>query len=168
MVDAAHDKESRARDTINQLKLEIANLTKLVEQGAGLNFGQDASVQELMKQKEELTRERDTQLDDIVKVRVTQYQEQGTLSLTMHIHVHWTLCLQLRKQVAETTEQQRKAEHEREIAEQKVLEVYITIHEDFLLQELIITPNHRCARRFRQRTRRLTVKPGERLSWKKT
>lgn len=69
MVDAAHDKESRARDTINQLKLEIANLTKLVEQGAGLNFGQDSSVQELMKQKEELTKERDTQLEDIVKVR---------------------------------------------------------------------------------------------------
>lgn len=42
MVDAAHDKETRARDTINQLKLEIANLTKLVEQGAGLSFGQDA------------------------------------------------------------------------------------------------------------------------------
>ena len=42
MVDAAHEKESRARDTINQLKLEIANLTKLVEQGAGLSFGQDA------------------------------------------------------------------------------------------------------------------------------
>ena len=68
MVDAAHDKESRARDTINQLKLEIANLTKLVEQGAGLNFGQDASVQELMKQKEELTKEREAQLEDIVKV----------------------------------------------------------------------------------------------------
>lgn len=68
MVDAAHDKESRARDTINQLKLEIANLTKLVEQGAGLSFGQDASVQELMKQKEELTKERDAQLEDIVKV----------------------------------------------------------------------------------------------------
>ena len=44
MVDAAHDKEARARDTINQLKLEIANLTKLVEQGAGLSFGQDARL----------------------------------------------------------------------------------------------------------------------------
>ena len=41
MVDAAHEKEARARDTINQLKLEIANLTKLVEQGAGLSFGQE-------------------------------------------------------------------------------------------------------------------------------
>ena len=44
MVDAAHEKESRARDTIHQLKLEIANLTKLVEQGAGLGFGPDEKL----------------------------------------------------------------------------------------------------------------------------
>ena len=69
MVDSAHDKESRARDTINQLKLEIANLTKLVEQGAGLSFGQDTNVQELVKTKEELTKQRDAQLDEIVMVR---------------------------------------------------------------------------------------------------
>ena len=41
MVDAAHEKETRARETIQSLKLEIANLTKLVEQGAGLTMGQD-------------------------------------------------------------------------------------------------------------------------------
>ena len=41
MVDTAHEKESRARDTINQLKLEIANLTKLAEQSAGLGLGSD-------------------------------------------------------------------------------------------------------------------------------
>ena len=42
MVDTAHEKESRARETINQLKLEISNLTKLAEQSAGLGFGSDA------------------------------------------------------------------------------------------------------------------------------
>ena len=68
MVDSAHDKESRARDTINQLKLEISNLTKLVEQGAGLSFGQDTNVQELVKMKDELTKQRDAQLDEIVTV----------------------------------------------------------------------------------------------------
>ena len=41
MVDAAHDKEQRARETIQSLKLEISNLSKLVEQGAGLSMGQD-------------------------------------------------------------------------------------------------------------------------------
>jgi hypothetical protein len=71
MVDSAHDKESRARDTINQLKLEISNLTKLVEQGAGLSFGQDTNVQELVKMKDELTKQRDTQLDEIVSVSTT-------------------------------------------------------------------------------------------------
>lgn len=70
MVDAAHDKESRARDTINQLKLEIANLTKLVEQGAGVSFGQDTNVQELVKMKDELTKQRDNQLEEIVTVLI--------------------------------------------------------------------------------------------------
>ncbi len=41
MVDASHEKEQRARETIQSLKLEIANLSKLVEQGAGLTMGQE-------------------------------------------------------------------------------------------------------------------------------
>jgi len=41
MVDAATERETRARETIHSLKLEIANLTKLVEQGAGLSMGQE-------------------------------------------------------------------------------------------------------------------------------
>jgi len=69
MVDAAHDKETRARETIQALKLEITNLTKLVEQGAGLNMGQDNSVQELLKIKDDLTKERDEKLAEIVKMR---------------------------------------------------------------------------------------------------
>ena len=42
MVDTGHEKEARANETINQLKMEISNLTKLIEQGAGLNLGQDS------------------------------------------------------------------------------------------------------------------------------
>ena len=41
MVDAAHEKETRAKETIQGLKFEISNLSKLVEQGAGLSMGQD-------------------------------------------------------------------------------------------------------------------------------
>ena len=33
LVDGAHDKENRARETIQQLKREIANLTDLIESG---------------------------------------------------------------------------------------------------------------------------------------
>ncbi|XP_064600239.1 cilia- and flagella-associated protein 58-like [Liolophura sinensis] len=69
MVDAAHEKETRARETIQSLKLEIANLSKLVEQGAGLTMGQEHSVNELLKIKEDLTKERDEQLSEIVKLR---------------------------------------------------------------------------------------------------
>ena len=54
MVDASHEKEQRAKETIQQLKLEITNLSRLVEQGAGLTLGQENTVNELSKQKEEL------------------------------------------------------------------------------------------------------------------
>uniref|UniRef100_H2ZK28 Cilia- and flagella-associated protein 58 central coiled coil domain-containing protein n=1 Tax=Ciona savignyi TaxID=51511 RepID=H2ZK28_CIOSA len=69
MVDAATERETRARETIQSLKLEIANLTKLVEQGAGLSMGQEHSVNELLKMKEEVTHERDELLTEIVSMR---------------------------------------------------------------------------------------------------
>lgn len=69
MVDASHEKEARAKEAIKQLKMEIANLSKLVEQGAGLTMGQEHSVNELLKIKEELTRERDDQMSTIVQLR---------------------------------------------------------------------------------------------------
>ncbi len=56
MVDASHEKESQANVTIQKLKAEIGNLTRLVEQGTGLSIGQEHSVKELLKIKEELTR----------------------------------------------------------------------------------------------------------------
>uniref|UniRef100_H2ZK27 Cilia- and flagella-associated protein 58 central coiled coil domain-containing protein n=1 Tax=Ciona savignyi TaxID=51511 RepID=H2ZK27_CIOSA len=74
MVDAATERETRARETIQSLKLEIANLTKLVEQGAGLSMGQEHRfhiliVNELLKMKEEVTHERDELLTEIVSMR---------------------------------------------------------------------------------------------------
>ena len=66
MVDAAHEKEQRAKETIQQLKLEITNLSRLVEQGAGLTLGQENTVNELSKQKEELTAERDNLTQQLV------------------------------------------------------------------------------------------------------
>ncbi|XP_067934774.1 cilia- and flagella-associated protein 58-like [Watersipora subatra] len=80
MVDAAHDKETRAKDTIQSLKQEIANLSKLVEQGAGLTMGQEHSVNELLKVKEELTKERDEQLTEIVKLREQMAQAEAEQS----------------------------------------------------------------------------------------
>jgi hypothetical protein len=49
MVDSSHEKELRAKETIGQLKMEITNLSKLVEAGAGLSVGQENTVKELLK-----------------------------------------------------------------------------------------------------------------------
>lgn len=69
MVDTSHEKEQRAKETIAQLKLEIANLSRLVEQGAGFTLGQENTVNELVKQKEELMAERDALTQQIVSLR---------------------------------------------------------------------------------------------------
>ncbi|KAJ8317337.1 hypothetical protein KUTeg_005241 [Tegillarca granosa] len=96
MVDAAHEKETRARETIQSLKMEIANLSKLVEQGAGLTMGQEHSVNELLKAKEDLTRERDEHFNEIVK---------------------------LREQLAETSNRQSKLDTEKAEAQEKIQEL---------------------------------------------
>ena len=42
MVEASHEKEQRAKETIHNLKVEIAKLSQLVEQGAGLSVNQES------------------------------------------------------------------------------------------------------------------------------
>jgi len=53
MVEAVTEKEARARETIQHLKLEVANLTKLLEQGAGL-AEEESSIQDLKRERDML------------------------------------------------------------------------------------------------------------------
>jgi len=69
MVDASHEKESRAKETISQLKTETSNLSRLVEQGTGLSIGQEKTVNELLEDKDTLSAERNQQVDDIAALR---------------------------------------------------------------------------------------------------
>ncbi|CAM4831013.1 unnamed protein product [Rotaria magnacalcarata] len=69
MVHAAHEKEQRAKETIQSLRIEINNLSKLVEQGAGFTMGQEQDVNDLMKARDELSQERDKLLNDITQLR---------------------------------------------------------------------------------------------------
>ena len=74
LVDVAHEKESRAKETINHLKDEISNLSKLVEKGAKMSNGQETMVKELMKTREELQRQSEEQQAQ-AKVLESQLQE---------------------------------------------------------------------------------------------
>ncbi|ERE78908.1 coiled-coil domain-containing protein [Cricetulus griseus] len=93
MVDSAYDKEQKAKETILALKEEIVNLTKLVEQGSGLSMDQDSNIRDLLKFKEEVTKERDQLLSEVVK---------------------------LRENLVQTTEQQQETERAKEDAQQTI------------------------------------------------
>ncbi|XP_067350961.1 cilia- and flagella-associated protein 58 isoform X2 [Channa argus] len=66
MIDAAYDKEKKDKDTIRNLKEEIANL-KLAEQQTGFSTGQEQN--DLLKMIEELTNERDQLLISVEGLR---------------------------------------------------------------------------------------------------
>uniref|UniRef100_A0A2R9ABU2 Cilia and flagella associated protein 58 n=1 Tax=Pan paniscus TaxID=9597 RepID=A0A2R9ABU2_PANPA len=93
MVDSAYDKEQKAKETILALKEEIVNLTKLVEQGSGLSMDQHSNIRDLLRFKEEVTKERDQLLSEVVK---------------------------LRESLAQTTEQQQETERSKEEAEHAI------------------------------------------------
>jgi chromosome segregation ATPase len=62
LVHMAQEKETRAKETITQLKEEMANLSKLVERGAGLSVNQENMMKEFKQAKEELQ----MQVDDLM------------------------------------------------------------------------------------------------------
>ncbi|XP_033833674.1 cilia- and flagella-associated protein 58 [Periophthalmus magnuspinnatus] len=57
MVDAAHEKEKKGKEVIKNLREEITDLTKKIEQQSGYSADQEQS--ELLKLNEDLSRERD-------------------------------------------------------------------------------------------------------------
>ena len=62
--------------------MEIANLTTLVEKGAGLNFGGEQQSQELSEQKEQLTRQLEESLEEVSALRdkLTRAQEEVSVA----------------------------------------------------------------------------------------
>merc|ERR1719393_1107277 len=82
MVEASHEKEQRAKETIHNLKVEIANLSHLVEQGAGLSVNQENTVNSLIEQRNELLRTRDKLEDQVSKMT----QDNITLTETVQKH----------------------------------------------------------------------------------
>ena len=65
LVEQAKEKEEKARKIIQDLRNEIAHLNKIVEQGSGLSIGQDNTVHNLMRQKDELKKEVDQKAEQL-------------------------------------------------------------------------------------------------------
>ncbi|KAK2909198.1 hypothetical protein Q8A67_005035 [Cirrhinus molitorella] len=69
MVEASHAKELQAKETIQKLKEDITCLNKLIEKGGGVSDGQEYSIGDLLKIKEELTKQRDKLLSEVVTLQ---------------------------------------------------------------------------------------------------
>lgn len=58
----APEQESKAKEAIAALKAEVTHLQRLAEAGQALSSGEEATLAALVRQKEELTKERDQQV----------------------------------------------------------------------------------------------------------
>eukprot|EP00406_Dinophysis_acuminata_P013650 CAMPEP_0179238116 /NCGR_PEP_ID=MMETSP0797-20121207/14786_1 /TAXON_ID=47934 /ORGANISM="Dinophysis acuminata, Strain DAEP01" /LENGTH=839 /DNA_ID=CAMNT_0020945411 /DNA_START=50 /DNA_END=2567 /DNA_ORIENTATION=+ len=112
MVEASHEKEQRAKETIHNLKVEIANLSHLVEQGAGLSVNQENTVNSLINQRDELSRTRDKLEGQVTKMT------QDNISLTETVQKHESEKLQAEVEIANCRDMliAKKTEAERELA----------------------------------------------------
>uniref|UniRef100_A0A8B9LB71 Cilia and flagella associated protein 58 n=1 Tax=Astyanax mexicanus TaxID=7994 RepID=A0A8B9LB71_ASTMX len=118
MIDAAHEEELQAKQTIQTLRQEIANLNKLVEQGAGFSTGQKHSMGDLLKNNQKVTAERDKLLSEVVNLRedltkaIASQQEAELSPLVLHPQ------LQQEVQVCQnecSREMERKEKSEKEL-----------------------------------------------------
>ncbi|XP_035262172.1 cilia- and flagella-associated protein 58 isoform X1 [Anguilla anguilla] len=138
MVDAAHDKELTMKETIQNLKHDISNLNKLIEQGAGVASGQEHSLKDLLKIKSDLTKERDELLTEVANIRdsltkaiASQQETEATkaqaaetiLQLQQDIQVRQNECSRetRRRERLEKEARQLQADLEARQAEVKVL-----------------------------------------------
>lgn len=73
MVETSHEKEQRAKESIQNLKSEITKLGRKVEQGAGLSINQENTVNQLVQEKNDLIKHR-----DMLQGQVVQLQQQNS------------------------------------------------------------------------------------------
>ncbi|OHT16484.1 coiled-coil domain containing 147 [Tritrichomonas foetus] len=70
MVEVSQERENKSRDVIDGMKVEISNLSRLVEQGGAMAFTQEASLQEITDEIAQLKKEiivQTTQLETMTK-----------------------------------------------------------------------------------------------------
>mmetsp|Transcript_9994 Transcript_9994/g.9936 ORF Transcript_9994/g.9936 Transcript_9994/m.9936 type:complete len:204 (+) Transcript_9994:76-687(+) len=80
LVEQAKEKEEKARKIIQDLKNEIAHLNKIVESGSGLSIGQDNTVHNLMRQKDDLKKDCDQKQETINELE----QQKSNLMEKVH------------------------------------------------------------------------------------
>ena len=88
LVETAKDKEDRARKIIQDLKGEIAHLTKIVEGGTSLSVSADNNVQRMIDEKDELKNKltaKIEQLADSEAAKADLAEKTNQLQLQLHM-----------------------------------------------------------------------------------
>lgn len=111
----AKTRETKTRETVNLLKLEIYNLSKLVEQGVGLSMGQEYNLRELLKEKENLKLENAKLVEDMIDLdRRLDTAKQRELELEQQANEHRLKATQVSSQLLSCQLEIQKLERKNE------------------------------------------------------
>jgi chromosome segregation ATPase len=110
MVDGAHEKETRAKTTIQELKKEAATLAALVEKGSALTHGQELSLAQLMDENKSLQEERE-HLSNKIQQLTRDINEKSELQMQLDQNVR-VRDDELRKVTAKLADLRRDFERE--------------------------------------------------------
>ena len=125
MVDNSHEKEMRAKETIQQLKEEITNLSVLVQKGAGLSIGQENMMKELLKARDDLSKanedhEKNTRADreriQQLHFRINELEATTKQQKTDATELKQLLAM---KKTEQERDERRKERYEKEIKDLK-------------------------------------------------
>ena len=127
MVDASKEKETRAKENVQALKKEVADLSKAAAQGGSGGAKQQEQLKDMMRQRDELAAERDEQVNQIVMLREEVMEVTEQLRAAEADKLRWRNELQILRddaasaRAATDKETKRKEKMERDMKELKEL-----------------------------------------------
>ncbi|OQV24620.1 Cilia- and flagella-associated protein 58 [Hypsibius exemplaris] len=157
MLDEAHEREDKAGETVTTLKMEIANLSRLVEKNASFATGQEQSAQELLRAKEKMAAERDEFIKQLEQAQQELVDSKNKITEVEHNleeanKERITLLEQLAEKKDEALkEEKRRSRMERELKSTKT-EIEAAKEEESRLQ-VEITKNEAVQNQLRQQLR---------------
>lgn len=128
MVDNAHEKESKAKDTIQMLRKEVSRLTTLVERGSGLTLDQETGLRDIVERKRVLANERDTHVRN-AQQQAHQLREvsEAVKRLEIELSQKTTDFADRTKAYTDLRKEHENEMRYREFAESKVQDLHKTI-----------------------------------------
>lgn len=148
MVEMSQDKENKSRDIVDQLKMEISNLSKLADSGGAMAFTQETSLQSIQDEVKSLNREIQLQTEQISSLSkdysLSLQKKEETLKATENLKNDFE---QLTKELEDQRQIAKEIDAEAEQRSQEMAAVKVECKNNQDIQEEYVARNRKAKRK---------------------